>query len=143
MSLVTVEMPVQFSGAHKLYPSTPHCTLIFLGDLPARRRGVVEDAVARLRMQVTPLMVPTAGLAVFGRGDHTVIRLQDVVLKTWRTFIEKELKRDGVVSASEWTFNPHVTINKHTVSSVPILPFEDFQLPATVWVDKPTLRWDD
>lgn len=143
MSLVTVEMPVQFSGAHKLYPTTPHCTLIFLGDLPARRKGTIEDAVARLRMQVHPQMVPTLGLAVFGRSDHTVIRLSSFVLLSWREFIEKELRRDGIVSASEWGFNPHVTINKHTVSSIPIAPYPDFQTPATVWIDKPVLRWDD
>ena len=137
---VGIIMPVQFTGSFKM--DEPHCTLIYLGkSMHHSRRNILENAVQRLRMQVTPKLIPVTGLAVFGHGDHTVMKLETEILKSWRAFIEKELRHDGITSASEWAYNPHVTINKHEHSEVPVPPWEGWTTPSSVWLDRPTLMW--
>lgn len=135
-----IKMPAMFTGSFNM--EDPHCTLIYLGEaMHPSRQHIVEEACLRLKRQVTPLMVPVTGLKVFGNGNATVLLLEPTVLKTWRVFIDKELRRDGIMSASEWAYNPHVTINTHTTSSEPILPWEDFRIPPTVWIGHPEVWW--
>ena len=142
MSAIGVVMPVFFPGASRL--EHPHCTLVYLGEFGkvAVSRRPVEDATERLRNQCRPLTVEVTGVEVFGKGTCTVLKLADRTLRSYREFIDKELARDGIRSASEYGYTPHVTINKHTVSSVPILPWDDFRIPPRVWIDRPTVWWN-
>jgi 2'-5' RNA ligase len=142
MSAIGIVIPVFFPGASKL--EDPHCTLMYLGEYGKVDvdRHVVEEATARLRGQCTPQMIEVKGLEVFGHGTCTVLTLADLRLKSYRDFLAKELARDGIRSASEYSYNPHVTINKHTVSSEPIFPFYNFEVPKHVWIDRPTVWWN-
>jgi 2'-5' RNA ligase len=120
-----------------------HCTLIYLGEegkvhVP---KGPVEAAVARLNSQVNGANVRVKDVEVYGNGHCTVLTLESWLLKSWRKFIETELRRDGIVSASEWAYQPHITINKHDKSEWPIYPWVPFQVPTQVWVDNPVLWW--
>jgi 2'-5' RNA ligase len=135
--------PVEFFQAHKI-PKV-HCTLIYLGDgkFSDYRLGLLEEAAQRLGHAMRgPNVVRVKGLAVYGSGTHTVMTLDDYVLKSYRHFIEKELARSGMRSASQYAYNPHITINKHSVSSEPILPWDGFQVPPEVMIDRPQV-WSD
>jgi len=142
MSAIGIVMPVYFPGA--LYIADPHCTLLYLGEFGKVDvdRHIVEEATSRLRGQCRPCTVDVKGLEVFGHGACTVLTLADLTLKSYRDFLAKELARDGIRSASEYGFRPHVTINKHTVSSEPILPWDGFEVPKRVWIDRPTVWWN-
>lgn len=142
MSAIGIVMPVYFRGASRLVD--PHCTLVYLGEFGKVdvSRFAVEQATERLRGQCRPCMIDVVGLEVFGHGTCTVLKLADRTLKSYRDFIDKELARDGIRSGSEYAYNPHVTINKHTVSSEPILPWYNFEVPNKVWIDRPTVWWN-
>jgi 2'-5' RNA ligase len=120
--------------------------LIYLGEhdkVPhvMHQRKKVEAAVARLNLQSQLLSVKVTGLKVFGGGHVTVLTLDDEIIKSYRTFIDRELARDGIRSASEYAFNPHVTINKHEKRATPLLPTWMNQIPERVYLDKPELWW--
>lgn len=139
---VGILFPVEFFQANKI-PKV-HCTLIYLGEtVPASRLGLLEEAAQRLGNAMRgPGVIRVKGLAVYGQGTHTVMELDDFVLKSYRQFIEKELNRSGIRSASQYAYNPHITINKHMVSSQPILPWDGFQVPPEVMIDRPQVWWD-
>jgi 2'-5' RNA ligase len=142
MSAIGVVMPVFFNGSNRI--EEVHCTLIYLGESGevAISRPILDAAVDRLRAQCKqPLMVKVRQLAVYGHGTHTVLELEDITLKSYRTFLERELRRDGIISASQYAYSPHVTLNKHTASKTPILPWPDFRAPEYVWIDRPTIWW--
>lgn len=141
MSALGVVMPVHFPGSVRI--ERVHCTLIYLGEehevsIPKRP---VEAAVARLNTQVNGAYVRVKGVEVFGNGHCTVLTLESWVLDSWRKFIDQELRRDGICSASEYKYRPHITINKHEESKWPVYPWVPFQVPVSVWVDQPTLWW--
>lgn len=142
MSAMGIVLPAFFSNSHRIEDC--HATLIYLGEFGSVHvdRKAVELANERLRSQVTPAMIKVTGVEVFGKGNMTVLILDDFVLKSYRHFIDRELARDGIRSASEYAYRPHVTINKHTVSSEPILPWPDFKVPTYVWVDRPQVWWN-
>src|SRR6476620_4905556 len=141
MSALGVVMPVFFRDSPRI-PKV-HCTLIYLGeegpDQPPRKP--VEAATERLRSQCSPMMVPVIGLEVFAKGHVTVLILEPRTLNSYRTFLDRELRREGIVSASEYAYRPHVTINKHDFSEEPVLPWPEFRVPTSVWIDRPTLWW--
>lgn len=143
MGALGVVMPVVFRGS--MHIKDVHCTLMYLGesDKVSIRRQPVEAAVERLRGQCSPILVPVEGVEVFGHGHMTVLILGTTALTSYRQFLERELRRDGIVSASEYAYRPHVTINKHEVSSEPVLPWPNYFVPKYVWVDRPTLWWND
>jgi len=141
MSALGVVMPVHFPGSVRI--ERVHCTLIYLGEegkvhVPKRP---VEAAVARLNSQIDGANVRVKGVEVFGNGHCTVLTLESWLLDSWRRFIDVELRRDGIHSASEWAFKPHITINKHDESKWPIFPWVPFTIPTQVWVDNPVLWW--
>lgn len=141
MSALGVVMPVFFRDSAAI-PKV-HCTLIYLGEegsnQPARKP--VEVATERLRSQCSPMMVNVLGVEVFGKGHVTALILEPRTLTSYRQFLERELRRDGIVSASEYSYRPHVTINKHDFSEEPIMPWPEFRVPSQVWIDRPTLWW--
>lgn len=142
MSAIGVVMPVFFRGASLIKDA--HCTLVYLGEfgkVSVSKEKVVE-ATERLRSQCRPCLIDVTGIEVFGKGNCTVLTLAERTLRSYRDFLEKELARDGIRSASEYSYTPHITINKHEVSSLPILPFEGFQIPPRVWIDRPTVWWN-
>jgi len=141
MSSIGVVMPVHFRDSRKI--DEAHCTLIYLGESEkvSISRPLLENAVNRLRTQCQPVMIRTKQLAVYGHGTHTVIELEDLTLRSYRVFLERELLRDGIRSASEYSYSPHVTIHKHAPSKNPVLPWGDFRTPAYVWVDRPVIWW--
>lgn len=140
---VGILFPVEFFQANKI-PKV-HCTLIYLGEGAMRpsQLQVLEEAAQRLGSAMRgPGVVRVKGLAVYGHGTHTVMELDDYVLKSYRYFIDKELNRSGIRSASQYAYRPHVTINKHGVSSEPILPWDGFQVPPEIMIDRPQV-WAD
>lgn len=139
---VGILFPVEFFQAIKI-PKV-HCTLIYLGEtLHPGRLSIVQEAADRLGHAMRgPGVVRVKGLAVYGQGTHTVMELDDFVLKSYRSFIDKELNRSGIRSASQYAYNPHITINKHGVSSEPILPWDTFQVPPEIMIDRPKVWWD-
>lgn len=139
---VGILFPVEFYQAQRI-PKV-HCTLIYLGEaMHQSRRPILEEAAARLGSAMRgPGVVAVKGLAVYGQGTHTVMVLDDYVLKSYRNFIDKELNRSGIRSASQYAYNPHITINKHSVSSEPILPWDGFQVPPEIMIDRPQVWWD-
>jgi 2'-5' RNA ligase len=139
---VGILFPVEFFQANKI-PKV-HCTLIYLGEtLRPNYLSILEEASQRLGSAMRgPNVVRVKGLAVYGQGTHTVMELDDYVLKSYRHFIDKELNRSGIRSASQYAYNPHITINKHMVSSQPILPWDGFQVPPEVMIDRPKVWWD-
>lgn len=140
---VGILFPVEFFQANKI-PKV-HCTLIYLGESPmmSHKLSILEEAAQRLGEAMRgPKVVRVTGLAVYGGGTHTVMKLDPFVLGSYRTFIDKELNRSGIRSASQYAFNPHITINKHSVSSVPILPWQGFQVPPEIMIDRPQVWWD-
>lgn len=139
---IGILFPVEFYQANKI-PKV-HCTLIYLGEsLQPRWLSTLQEAADRLGHAMRgPNVIRVTGLAVYGQGTHTVMTLDDYVLKSYRQFIDKELNRSGIRSASQYAYNPHITINKHTVSSEPILPWEGFQVPPEVMIDRPKVWWD-
>jgi 2'-5' RNA ligase len=141
MSAIGVVMPVFFRDSKRIEEA--HCTLIYLGesDKVTIPRKPLENAVERLRNQCRPINIMVRQLAVYGHGTHTVLELEDLTLKSYRIFLERELKRDGIVSASEYAYSPHVTINKHAPSKTPIHPWPDFRMPGYVWIDRPEIWW--
>lgn len=143
MGALGVVMPVVFRGSHHI--KEVHCTLIYLGEAGKVNvsRTLVQAATDRLRSQCSPILVPVEGVEVFAGGRATVLVLGTTALASYRKFLDRELRRDGIVSASEYAYRPHVTINKHMVSSEPIFPFPGFTVPSYVWVDRPTLWWND
>ena len=143
MGALGVVMPVVFRGS--MHIKDAHCTLMYLGESDQVHidRRKVEAATERLRSQCSPILVPVQGVEVFGKGHMTVLILAETTLASYRKFLERELRRDGIVSASEYAYRPHVTINKHEVSSEPVLPWPNYFAPSYVWVDRPTLWWND
>lgn len=141
MSSIGVVMPVFFRDSKRI--EEVHCTLIYLGESEKVNipRQPLENAVARLRSQCQPQMIPVRQLAVYGNGHCTVLELSGVALQSYRKFLERELNRDGIRSASEYAYSPHVTINKHVPSKTPVLPWDDFRMPEFVWVDRPEIWW--
>lgn len=141
MSAIGVVMPVFFRDSRRI--EDVHCTLIYLGesDKVTIPRLPLENAVNRLRNQCQPIMIKSRQLAVYGHGTHTVIELEDLTLRSYRVFLERELLRDGIRSASEYSYNPHVTVNKHAPSKNPVLPWDNFRTPEYVWVDRPVIWW--
>lgn len=141
MSALGVVMPVHFPGSVRI--QRVHCTLIYLGEeekvfVPKRP---VEAAVARLNTQVMGTYARVTGVEVYGQGHCTVLTLEDTALGSWRKWIERELRRDGICSASEYAYKPHITINKHEKSDWPVYPWVPFKVPESVWVDNPVLWW--
>jgi 2'-5' RNA ligase len=142
MSAIGVVMPVFFRDSKRI--EEVHCTLIYLGESDKVHipRQPLENAVARLRNQCRPMNIKVRQMAVYGHGTHTVLELEDITLKSYRTFLERELRRDGIVSASEYAYSPHVTITKrHAPSKNPVLPWPDFRAPEYVWIDRPEIWW--
>lgn len=143
MSAQGVVLPVAFPRSHEI-PKV-HCTLIYLGESERIRvpKSPVELANNRLRAQCpSTLMVRVTGVEVFAKGHVTVMTLEDRVLKSYRQFLDKELARDGIRSASDYAFRPHVTINKHhDESKEPVFPWDNFRVPEYVWLERPILWW--
>ena len=139
---VGILFPVEFYQANKI-PKV-HCTLIYLGEaMHPSRRDILEEAAQRLGHAMRgPNVIRVKGLSVYGQGTHTVMELDDYVLKSYRQFIDKELNRSGIRSASQYSYNPHITINKHSVSAKPILPWDTFQIPPEIMIDRPKVWWD-
>lgn len=139
---VGILFPVEFFQANKI-PKV-HCTLIYLGEHmnPLLMPKLTEAAERLGNAMRGPKVVRVTGLAVYGGGTHTVMTLDPFVVGSYRTFIDKELNRSGIRSASQYAFNPHITINKHSVSSVPILPWDAFRVPPEVMIDRPRVWWD-
>ncbi len=143
MGALGIVMPVDFYMSHQI--PDPHCTLIYLGEYGAAniRQDDVQECADRLNHAMRgPTPVTVKGVEVFGNGRCTVLRLDDFVLNSYRKFIEKELGRFGIRSASQYSYNPHVTINKHMVSSLPIMPWDNFIMPQEVLVNRPTVLWN-
>lgn len=142
MGAIGVVLPVFFKNA-VLIPKI-HCTLIYLGeqDEVQINRTVLDSAVERLRSQVRPITIPVTGLAVYGHGKCTVMELESRTLKSYRDFLESELRRDGIVSASQYAYRPHVTIAKHDPATEPQVPWPKFEVPPFVWVDRPVVWWN-
>lgn len=144
MSALGVVMPAHFFRSY-LIPKC-HCTLIYLGEHDKHpgvmhQRKTVEAAVARLNLQFRELTVPVKGVELFGRKDKTVLVLDDMVLKSYRKFIDRELARDGIRSASEFAYRPHVTINSHEPSKEPVFPWDNFIMPNHIYISAPQLWW--
>lgn len=144
MSALGVVMPAHFFRSYWI-PKC-HCTLIYLGEhdkVPhvMHQRKMVEAAVARLNLQFRELTVPVKGVELFGRKDKTVLVLEEWVLKSYRRFIDRELAREGIRSASEFAYRPHITINSHEPSDKPVFPWPNFVVPSHVYISAPELWW--
>jgi 2'-5' RNA ligase len=136
-------MKVMFPGSW--YIHEVHCTLIYLGEVGKVKinRPNLETCVERLNTQIEPGFVKVKGIELFGQKDHTVLTLDSFKLGSWRTFLDKELARYEIRSASQYSYKPHITVNKHAPSDVPVPPWEPFYMPDQVWVDRPQVWWGD
>lgn len=144
MSALGVVMPAHFFRSYLIDRS--HCTLIYLGEhdkVPhvMHKKKAVEAATYRLQMQSNILSVPVTGVELFGHGTKTVLTLSAEILLSYRQFLERELLRDDIRSASAWAFRPHVTINSHGQRDLPLIPEWMNQVPEKVYLDKPVLWW--
>lgn len=136
-----IMIPVAFGKSR--FMSNPHVTLIYLGDQPARNQAAIVSATERLRSQCRPCTVEVTGMEVFDKGLCTVFTLAELTLKSYRNFIDRELARDGIRSPSEYAYRPHLSINEHEFSKVPVAPDWLVDVPPFIWIDRPTLVWVD
>lgn len=144
MSALGVVMPAHFFRSYMIEKC--HCTLIYLGEHDKaidvmHKKDKVEAAVYRLNMQSSILSVKVKGMELFADGHVTVLTLEQDVLNSYRRFLDRELARDGIRSASNWAYRPHVTINKHEKREKPLLPDFMNAIPDRVYLDMPSLWW--
>lgn len=118
-----------------------HCTMLFLGrtdEVSFTKEevlGVLEDYCFQ-----APGDCYVKGSAMYGpNGEVHVAELHDPkgVLAEQRGHLEDGLESYGIVSASQYGFSPHVTINHEVLGASTEL------FPAVVTLGAPVLWWGD
>lgn len=114
----------------------PHLTIVFGGDIPDAKSGLLGEMVAMttaLGLSISPMRLWSSGVRQFGEGDERVDVLTfepNPDLLHVRSCVEKWSK-------SQYKFfNPHVTIG-------PVGSASATELPRTVVFDKLLLAWGD
>lgn len=118
----------------------PHCTLIFLGKISEAdfTKQDILDVLDDLKLPA-PGEVEITGIQLFGpKQDIPVATVFSNRLFAHRIMIDYELAGINVKSASEFEFNPHVSISYDESTD-----FTAIELPKTVTLDKPVLWWGD
>ena len=112
-----------------------HCTAMFLGDTETTPfdRAVIERV---LRSQtVDPGACRVTGPDLFGKEKNVpVLTIESRVLTVEQEWLARELDLHGIVSPSEFGFNPHVTIAKEAAK-----PY----FPHFIQLEAPVLWWGD
>lgn len=92
---------------------TMHCTLVFLGEVADLDLDAVQRAVASVARATAPLSGAISGVALFAKGDegHPQVVIPSAKgLSTLRTRVVDALAAEGVYSASEYDWVPHMTL---------------------------------
>lgn len=112
-----------------------HCTALFLGDTETTKFDR-RDIESVLRWQGNdPGACRVTGSALFGKdGRIPVLTIESPALTIEQEWLTRELEMYGVVSPSEFGFNPHVTIAKEEAK-----PY----LPKFIQLESPVLWWGD
>jgi 2'-5' RNA ligase len=118
-STVGLWWPATFAGSSRV--EDPHCTLIYLGK---HEESAGEDLRERLRwwlsgesyLSLAPGYVDITGTATFGPSDAPVQVLtldKNPTLEHIHDEVVRGLYEElGIVSASEFGWNPHVTVGE-------------------------------
>lgn len=118
----------------------PHSTLMFLGnisELPYTKEDVL--AVMRRENLIGPGKVSISGLELFGPDkDIPVARLDSLRLRAQRALLEFGLNKVGIQDASEFDYNPHVSLTYEND-----VDLEELELPENVTLAPPELWWGD
>jgi 2'-5' RNA ligase len=110
-----------------------HVTALFLGDTETTKFS--RDDIERvLRWEgAHPGACRVTGMALFGKeGNVPVLTIDSPALRIEQEWLTKELDMYGIVSPSEFPFNPHVTIAKEEAK-----PY----FPHYVQLESPVLWW--
>lgn len=112
---------------------TLHATALFLGNTETTTfdREVIQAVVDNEAL--VPGAVKVTGSALFGTGRNVpVLTLESDLLRIEQEWMVRELELHGIVSPSEFGFNPHVTISKEEAN-----PW----LPHYIQLEAPVLWW--
>lgn len=115
-SSVGLWWPAWWEGSEQV--EYPHCTLIYLGKheeaYAVRLRACLRDILAEAPELVwAPTHVNVMGTATYGPPEEPVkvLTLEREELLEWiHDNVEELLNDEGIYSASEFDWNPHVTI---------------------------------
>jgi len=120
--LIAIVYPVSWPPASEDLPH-PHSTLIFLGPV-AEAKFTRDDLKAALKTFMwEPFDVAIGQVEMFGPEDDQVpvVTLLGQVLIENRQALEAELKERGIEDASEYPYNPHITVDAASMHSVPFM----------------------
>lgn len=112
-----------------------HCTALFLGDTETTtfKRSDIERVLRWQGNDPGPCRV--TGLDLFGRDKNVpVLTIEHPALQVEQAWLARELDVYGIVSPSEFGFNPHVTIAKEVAK-----PY----WPHFIQLEAPVLWWGD
>jgi 2'-5' RNA ligase len=113
-----------------------HATALFLGDIETtkfKREDIQE--VLDFDGLFDPGACRVTGTALFGRDKNVpVLTIESPVLNVAQAWLTRELGMLGIVSPSEFGFNPHVTIAKEAAK-----PY----FPHFIQLEAPVLWWGD
>lgn len=121
------------------YEIDAHSTLMYLGDKNDLDFETLVSALKPLEFEDVGI-VDVDGLSLFGEdGEVLVMRLKSGNLDSNFQMVEDALRSVGVENASEFDYNPHITLSYEYYG-----PTEGFtQIPTTVGLGKPQLWWGD
>lgn len=139
------DWPNESSNLKVNKPSEPHCTLIWLGNIPdvSYTKEDVQNLLDRMSIKA-PGEVPTTGVELFGpEGDVLVVTLDSERLEPIRDAIEEGLKKIGGKNASQYKdYKPHVTIDEEATLSKEEAEIE-LDIADTVTLGAPVVWWGD
>ena len=125
------ELPIDFN-------IDAHSTIMWLGeidDVDASKEDILS-ALSSIEFEDVGI-VDVGELALFGEDkDNLVMLLNSSNLETNYDRVASVLSRIGVYNASEYSYNPHITLNYSYQG-----PTVGFDLPTTVGLGTPKLWW--
>lgn len=129
---IAIVYPVSWPSPTEDVPH-PHSTLIFLGNV-ADATFTKDDLKKVLKMFIwEPFDVALGEVEMFGDNkDVPVVTLLGDQLYVIRQTLEEELSKVGIKNASQHEYNPHITVDPISMSSVPLM---------TVRLGKPQIWW--
>lgn len=127
---IAIVFPAWFLGSTD---TTLHCTALFLGDTEttAYSRADIEHVLRWKGADPGPVRV--TGTELFGRDKNVpVLTIESAKVMQEYEWLAGQLRSYGITSASEFGFNPHVTIAKEEAK-----PY----FPKYVQLEAPVLWW--
>ncbi len=128
------------------YPDSPqaHCTAFYFGDEVSTAdftREQIQDVLDALNLSPVGL-VGVVGMEMFGEEkDIPVARVTSLHLTIQRSILVYALlDKAGIRDASEYAFNPHVSLDPTYGENTEGVPTEE-ELPDTISLGSPVLWW--